>query len=183
VVGAEGKGCEDEVAGEIHIRSESLFAGYWTGSGLNGQSLSPDGFHATGDYGFTRERELYVIGRLKDLIIVAGQNIFPEDVEALVNELPGVYSGRVVAFGLDQGELGTESLAVVAEVKGEYTPEAAKGLEAEMRKTVLAGIGIAPRYAVAVPQRWVVKSTAGKISRRDTRLRFLEERAATAEAR
>jgi acyl-CoA synthetase (AMP-forming)/AMP-acid ligase II len=180
IVDSQGTMCADGFAGEIQIRSASLFAGYWAGNMLDRRSLTADGFHVTGDYGFIRDGELFVIGRIKDLIIVAGQNIFPEDVEALVNELPGVYPGRVVAFGLDDQVLGTQALAVVAELRGEPAPESARALEAEIRKTVLAGIGIAPRYAVAVPQRWIVKSTAGKISRRDTKQRFLEERTATA---
>jgi hypothetical protein len=66
----------------------------------------------------------------------------------------------------------------VAETKGEYNEDTAFELEAAIRRLVLAAIGIAPRYVAVVPQRWIVKSTAGKISRRETRERFARERLA-----
>lgn len=116
-----------------------------------------------------------MIGRLKDIVIIGGQNVFPEDVELIVNAISGVYPGRVVAFGVEDDNYGTQALAITAETAGTYTPEVADALSAEIRKTVLATIGIAPRYVLAVPQRWIVKSTAGKISRRETRDRFLQE--------
>lgn len=176
IAGPDGMLLGDSHAGEIQIRTPSLFAGYWTRQGFLTDPLSCDGWYSTGDYGFLRQGELFVIGRLKDIIIIGGQNIFPEDVELAVNTLQDVYPGRVVAFGVDDPEHGTESMAVVAELKPDYTPEAARRMENEIRKLVRAAIGIAPRYVSAVPQRWIVKSTAGKISRRDTRARFLQEK-------
>jgi acyl-CoA synthetase (AMP-forming)/AMP-acid ligase II len=120
--------------------------------------------------------ELYVIGRLKDIIIVGGQNVFPEDIEAVVNSVEGVYPGRVVAFGIQDPEYGTENIAVVAELRGLFDAKAATALERQIHKLVMATAGIAPRHVAVVPERWIVKSTAGKISRRDTRQRFLQER-------
>ncbi|MEO7649872.1 MAG: AMP-binding protein, partial [Bryobacteraceae bacterium] len=164
--------------GEIQIRTPSLFAGYWGRDGFRTSSLSADGWYGTGDYGLVEGGELFVIGRIKDIVIVGGQNIFPEDVESLAGRLPGVYPGRVVAFGVEDEQLGTESLAVVAELRGEFNPKAAAALELEIRKQVLAAIGVAPRFVAAKPERWIVKSTAGKISRRETRERFERERLA-----
>jgi len=166
----------ERVSGEIQIRTPSLFAGYWGNQGFTRCSLSPDGWHSTGDFGFLSEGELYVIGRIKDIIIIGGQNIFPEDVEAIVNTLPEIHRGRVVAFGVDDQELGTQALAIVAEIKDSVQGSAIRGVEAEIRRLVLTTIAVAPRYVAAVPQRWIVKSTAGKISRRDTRERFMLEK-------
>ena len=171
---AGGEACPDGTAGEILIQTPSLFSGYWGSDGFRTTSLG-GGWHATGDYGFLKDGQLYVIGRLKDIVIIGGQNVFPEDVELVVNSIPGVYPGRVVAFGVDDDGYGTQALAVTAELAAPYTREAADALSAEIRRTVLATIGIAPRYALAVPQRWIVKSTAGKISRRETRERFSKE--------
>jgi acyl-CoA synthetase (AMP-forming)/AMP-acid ligase II len=168
--------CSDGQPGEIQIRTESLFAGYWGREGFLRNSLSGDGWYATGDYGFQIDGDLFVIGRLKDIVIIGGQNVFPEDVEAVVNTIAGIYPGRVVAFGVEDKQYGTESLAVVAEVRGEFEKEAVRRLEREIQRLVFSAIGIPPRYAAVVPERWIVKSTAGKISRRDTRRRFLEER-------
>ena len=72
--------------------------------------------------------------------------------------------------------MGTETLAILAELRGEYDRARAQGLQREIQKLVVATIGLAPRFVFVVPERWIVKSTAGKISRRETRVRFLEER-------
>jgi len=175
VVGPTGEPCGEGEPGEIEMRSESLFSGYWTRDGFATSAIS-NGWYGSGDFGFFADGELYVIGRLKDIIIVGGQNVFPEDVEAVVNSVEGLYRGRVVAFGVPDEQYGTESVAVVAEMRGEFNAAKASAIERHVQKLVLSTVGIAPRYAAVVPERWIVKSTAGKISRRDTRERFARER-------
>ena len=170
-----GKPLRERQPGEIQIRTESLFSGYWGKDGFTGNALSADGWYSTGDYGFLAAGHLYVIGRLKDIVIVGGQNIFPEEVEAVVNGMEGIYPGRVAAFGVQDRDLGTEVLTVIAELRGEYRREHAQSVQREIRTRVLSTIGIAPRYVFAVPERWIVKSTAGKIARRETQVRFLQE--------
>jgi len=173
---ADSSLCHDRESGNIDIKTACMFSGYWGTDGFKTHALTADGWYLTGDYGFTCDADLFVIGRTKDIVIVGGQNVFPEDVEMLVNAVAGVYPGRVVAFGVDDGQQGTENLAIVAEICGEYDAAVATTIEREINRTVLSGIGIAPRFVRVTPQRWIVKSTAGKISRRETRLRFLEER-------
>ena len=164
--------CGDSVPGTIEIRTKSLFSGYWGKDGFRAQSLTSDGWYATGDYGFTHQNSLYVIGRVKDVIIAAGANVFPEDIEGLVNTVNGIYPGRVVAFGIDDELQGTESIAVVAEMKGKFDDSSAVLLEREIRQLISSVLGIVPRYVRVMPERWIVKSTAGKISRRETRAKF-----------
>ena len=176
VAGREGQPCGEGEPGNILLRTGCLFSGYWTSDGFLTGSISADGWYTTGDYGFLAGGQLYVIGRLKDIIIVGGQNIFPEDVEVVVNSVAGIYPGRIVSFGIPDEQLGTEALTVVAELRGAYDPAAAAELEREIKRLVLSTVGIAPRYVAVVPERWIVKSTAGKISRRDTRERFAAER-------
>ena len=112
---ADGSLCGDGEPGSIEIETPSMFSGYWGNDGFQKQTLTSDGWYATGDYGFLSGRELFVIGRLKDIVIVGGQNVFPEDVEMVVNTVDGIYTGRVVAFGLEDAQVGTENLVVVAE--------------------------------------------------------------------
>lgn len=170
-----GSECAPGEPGEIQIRTESMFSGYWGTDGFVTTSLSQDGWYQTGDYGFFEKKELFVIGRMKDIVIVGGQNIFPEDVEALVNTLPAIYPGRVAAFGVPDKHYGTESLAVVAEMRGDFDRRKAAEIQRAAQKLVLSSIGVAPRYVHVVPERWIVKSTAGKISRRETCHRFVRE--------
>jgi fatty-acyl-CoA synthase len=180
IVAGDGSNCSEGQAGEIYVRTPCLFSGYWNAGGFQTHSLN-DGWHATGDYGFLMDDELFVIGRLNDIVIVGGNNIFPEDVESVVNTIEGIYPGRVVAFGVQDEEYGTQSLAIVAEMNSDFSKDAALELEASIRKLVLTTIGTAPRYVAVVPQRWIVKSTAGKFSRNETRERFLSERLRVAE--
>jgi len=175
VRGPSGANCAEAEPGGIEIRSQCLFRGYWGTGGFTTTAILEDGWYATGDFGFFANDELYVIGRTKDIVIVGGQNLFPEDVEALVNKTEGVYPGRVVAFGVQDEEQGTESLAVVAELRGGYERDTAVRLERDVSKSIIAAMGVAARYVWVVPERWIVKSTAGKISRRETRNRFSSE--------
>lgn len=172
---SSGTVCGDGIPGGIEIYGPSVFCGYWGIRGFQTQSLASDGWYATGDYGFTRNGALYVIGRTKDIIISGGVNFFPEDIEALVNAVPGIYPGRVVAFGVDDPLQGTESLAIVAEMRGQFDSLAAASLEHEIRHVITSALGAAAKIVRVTPERWIVKSTAGKISRRETRQRFLDE--------
>ena len=178
IIGMDGLPCEDFVAGEIQLQTPCLFEGYWGRDGFRRDVFTKDGWYHTGDFGFAANEEVFVIGRMKDIIIVSGQNIFPEDVEVITSQVAGVYPGRVVAFGLDNEELGTQSIGVVAEMSGEFDPTTGDLMEKEIKSLIIASLGVAPRFVRVVPQRWIVKSTAGKISRRDTRNRFLEEQQA-----
>ena len=143
------------VDGEIHVAGEAVIG---------------DGWYATGDMGELVDGHLYVSGRKRDLIIVGGVNVFPEDVEDAAT-VEGVHPGRVVAFGLVDQELGTERLCVVAE--SERHESCAERIKAMIRRAVTAACQVAPQVVV-VPPRWIVKSTAGKPSRSDTRRRYLE---------
>ncbi len=172
---ARGELCEDSVAGEIEISGPSLFSGYWNNSGFQSQSVVANAWYATGDYGFMHRGDLYVIGRIKDIIITAGVNIFPEDIEALIHMVEGIYPGRAVAFGIDEQGQGTQSIAVVAEMRGEFDGSMALAIENQIRELISSSVGITIRYVRVIPERWIIKSTAGKISRRETRLKFLRE--------
>lgn len=171
VVGEDGEELPDDRVGEIAIRSASLFDGYRNQPEKTAEVLE-GGWYSSGDYGFRHEGEYYVIGRKKDIIIVAGQNIAPEDVEDAVNEVPGVLPGRTVAFGVEDPEAGTEQVCVVAETE-ETTEAGQKALRREIRE---AGIRINAAIArvYLVPPRWLVKSSAGKLSRKLNRQRVLE---------
>jgi fatty-acyl-CoA synthase len=158
--------------GEIAIRSVSMFDGYRNNAEKTAEVLE-DGWYYSGDYGFEHEGECYVIGRKKDLIIVAGKNIYPEDIEDAIGQVPGVYPGRVVAFGADDPESGTERICVVAETSA--VPE-------DERKTVKLAIveaGMAIDVTISrvylVPARWMIKSSSGKPSRQANRERALQE--------
>ena len=79
------------------------------------------------------DAELYVIGRKKDLLIVGGENIYPQDLEEIVVRHPAIHDGRAIALGVYNPDLGTEDIIVVAEVEREEIAGARRGLEREIR--------------------------------------------------
>ena len=108
--------------GEIALQSDCMLTGYYNRPDLTERAFF-EGFYLTGDLGYQAAGELYVTGRKKDLIIVGGKNVHPQDLEALAAEVPGVHPGRVVAFGVFDDEAGTEDVVVVAEADTEQEDE------------------------------------------------------------
>jgi acyl-CoA synthetase (AMP-forming)/AMP-acid ligase II len=131
------------------------------------------GWYFTGDYGFTLEGEWFVVGRKKDIIVVAGKNLFPEDIEDAVSGVPGVLPGRVVAFGVDNEETGTEDVCIAAEVELQGETER-KALQLAVQKAGMR-IDITIARVYLVPPRWLIKSSAGKPSRKANRQRILDD--------
>ncbi len=105
----------DRQIGEIAIQSDCMLTGYYKRDDLTQQAFH-DGWYLTGDLGYLADGEIYVTGRKKDIIIVGGKNIYPQDLENLASDVPGVHPGRVVAFGIENEETGTEDVVIVAEL-------------------------------------------------------------------
>ncbi len=164
----------DGFVGEIAIRSDSLFQGYYNRADLTDKAIR-DGWYFTGDLGFLHAAELYVVGRKKDLLIIGGENIYPQDVEEIVCGHSAIHDGRAIALGIYNPDLGTEELVVVAEVEDESHLQRADELEREIRGKVVAEMGAAVRTIFLKPPKWIVKSTAGKAARSTTREKLLQE--------
>jgi len=113
-----------------------------------------------------------VIGRRKDVIIVAGKNLYPEDIEDAVAEVPGVIAGRVVAFGEEDEALGTEVVVVIAETELDGEAER-KALRLAVVKAGMA-IDVTIARVHLAPPRWLIKSSSGKPSRRANKDRAVE---------
>jgi acyl-CoA synthetase (AMP-forming)/AMP-acid ligase II len=160
--------------GEILVRSDSMLSGYMGRPDLTSQAVV-DGWYRTRDLGFLDGGELYVTGRKDDLIIVGGKNLSPQDIEEIASAHPDVRDGRVAAFGVVNPDLGTRDLVVLAEAKDAAGLEQRERVEADLRRRVLAEIGVAPKQVMFLPPRWLVKSSAGKIARSTNRAKFLRE--------
>jgi len=164
----------DGAVEEILLKSDCLFDGYYNRPDLTAQAMV-DGWYRTGDLGFCLDGELYVTGRKRDLLIIGGENVYPQDIEELVAAHPAVHDGRVIAMGVYNNDLGTEEIVVVAEVENEALLARTAEVEQEIRSRIVGGLGVAVRTIVLKPPKWIVKSTAGKPARSATRQKLLKE--------
>lgn len=169
----DGRVLPERTVGEIAVSSPSLFSGYFGNAAATAAVLN-DGVFRTGDLGYLADGHLYVTGRLKDLLIIAGRNVYPHDVEEAVNDAPGVIPGRVAAFGVQDAVRGTERLVVLAETAVDDVGERRR-MRREIVAKVAGRIDAAPADVRLVPPRWLVKSTSGKMARDRNRERYLEE--------
>lgn len=172
VVGERGRALPERRVGEIAIRSDCMLTGYY-----RRPDLQPfqDGWFFTGDMGYLADGELYVMGRQKDLIINAGKNIYPQDIEAIVNGVPGVIPGRAVVFGVPDAREGTELVAVIAEVRSD-DPDERKTINKSIRQEVARQSMVTVSYVHLVGERWLIKTSSGKIARAANRDKWLAAR-------
>jgi fatty-acyl-CoA synthase len=181
IVSPDGRDLADGEVGEIAIQSDSLFDGYYNRPDLSAVAIK-EGWYWTGDLGFRVNGELYVIGRKKDLIIVAGKNIYPQDIEEIVCRHPAVHDGRAIAFGLYNDDRGTEDIIVAAELEKDKEFNDAFKIEQAIRNAIVTELDVAPRAIFLKPPAWIVKSTAGKPARSTTREKLLAEHPELAES-
>ena len=163
----------DLVVGEVALQSNCMLTGYYNRNDLTENAFA-DGWYLTGDFGFMLNGEVFVSGRKKDMIIVGGKNVYPQDLESLTYEVQGVHAGRSVAFGLFDEEQGTEEVAIIAEVDSDDPAEQQKVADA-IRLHVTKNSAIALRYVKVVDPKWILKTSSGKTARSANKEKFLKE--------
>lgn len=173
----------DNHIGEIAISSNCMVTGYYNRPDLSSNAFH-NGWYLTGDLGYIAQGEVYITGRIKDLIIVGGKNIYPQDLENLACKVTGVHPGRVVAFGIPNEATGTEDVIIIAEVDSrekeltnadlEDSPEIDR-ISDEIRMQVTRGSDITLRLVKLVKRGWLIKTSSGKIARSANRERYLHE--------
>lgn len=153
------------VEGEICVQSPGVMHGYYNNPGATACALTADGWLRTGDLGFLdAEGYLFVTGRLKDLMILGGENVVPADIEEIVDHVPGVRYGAAV--GVDSERTGSQRLHVVAEVRDEAAgPDAYHALTREIARRVHEGRGHRPARVLLVRAGSIPKTSSGKIQR------------------
>ncbi|HEY5835389.1 AMP-binding protein [Streptomyces sp.] len=163
IQGADGGVLPEGAVGEVLVRGPGVTPGYWTALGGADPDSRPDGWLATGDLGFLDAGELVICGRIKDMIIAGGRNLYPEDYETAAESVPGVRAGNVVAFSLP----GQERMVVMAEIRSARTD--LRELGREVRDTVSAAAEHAPHEVLLVRPGTLPKTSSGKRQRRMAR--------------
>ncbi len=172
VLDDDGRPLPDRFVGQIAIRSDCLLTGYYRRDDLH--PFTPGGWFLTGDRGYVANGELFVVGRAKDLIINAGKNIYPGDIEAIVNEVAGVHAGRAVVFGVPDEREGTELVAVVAETRATDAAER-QAITRAIRAAVAQQAAVTVSYVHLVGPRWLLKTSSGKLARAANRDKWRAE--------
>ncbi len=160
---AAGEVVADREIGEIWVRSPCLMKGYHNNIEATAEAFE-DGCYKSGDLGFMIEGELFVTGRKKDLLIIAGKNVYPQDIEALLSTTEGVIPGRAVALGIPDTATGTELLVIVAET-AEENEEARKGICLAVHNVIAKNTEIKAHDVCLVPHKTLEKSSSGKMAR------------------
>ncbi len=161
-----GRPLPEGTVGRVHARGPSLMAGYFGDPEQTAGALR-DGWLDTGDLGFLRDGALAVTGRAKDLVILNGRNIWPQDVEwALEDAVDGLRSGDAAAFGIPAGQQGPEELAVVVRCR-QREPEARAAFRSSVEAALAAADGLKAR--VALSDEALPRTSSGKLSRVRTR--------------
>jgi fatty-acyl-CoA synthase len=173
ILNPEGQDLPDRVIGEIALQSDCMLTGYYNRPDATAAALR-DGWYLTGDYGYSLDGEIFVSGRKKDMIIVGGKNVYPQDLESLAYEVPGIHAGRAVAFGIEDKKAGTEEVVIVAEVDTEASAER-QAIADALRRHVSQNSAIVLRYVHLVGPKWILKTSSGKTARSANREKYLQE--------
>lgn len=174
IVNDAGETLPERHVGEITIQSNCMLSEYYNRPEITAEAMQ-DGWYFTGDMGYIAEGEVYISGRQKDLIIVGGKNVYPQDLEAVANHTPGIYPGRAVAFGLRDNRIGSEVVIVVAELKNESDSVDAAEVERELRQRIVKETEVTLADVRLIDNRWVIKTSSGKMARNDNREKYLRE--------
>ena len=167
IVADGGRPQPDRQCGHIQVRGPSVMRGYFNDPESTRQVLSADGWLDTGDIGYCVDQHLYVTARSKDVIIINGRNIWPQDLEQLAETCPGVRHGDTTAFEVTRPD--NDPLVVVVVETKRPDPDLRKSIAAK----VSSSFGISCHVEL-VPPKTLPKTSSGKLSRATARLGFLE---------
>lgn len=169
VVDPFGNPLAERQVGELQIKGTSLCEGYYNDSTAT-DALFDDDWLCTGDLAYLVDGQLVMCGRIKDVIIVGGRNLFPEDIERAVAQVEGVRAGNVIAFGVE-GHNGKEAVVVVAETKLSDPASLPREINAKIR----ASVGVPAKDIVLVAPGTLPKTSSGKLQRSLCRQQYLEQ--------
>lgn len=174
IVDDEGNELPERKAGHLQFQGPSAMQGYFQNPTATAASFH-NGWWSTGDLGYIADGNLYITGRAKDVIIKAGRNIYPQEVEELVEQVKGVRKGRVIAFGSADKRKGTEKLIIVAETH-EKDKEFQQRLQAVIIDKIATTIGIPPDEVITAPPDTITKTSSGKLQRNACKIAYEQRR-------
>jgi 1-acyl-sn-glycerol-3-phosphate acyltransferase len=171
IVDASGQPLVERTEGHVQFRGPSVTSSYFRNADAT-RAVMHDGWMDSGDLGYLADGELFITGRMKDIIIQAGRNICAQEVEEAAGAAAGIRKGCIAAFGMHDPTLGTERLVVVAETR-ERDRTRWDTLRTGVQEHVTAAIGVPPDVVVIARPGTVLKTPSGKIRRSAIREAYL----------
>lgn len=174
IVNDEGKVLPERHIGTLQFRGPSNMQGYYHNQKATA-AVYRDGWIDSGDLAYQADGELFVTGRRKDLIIKAGRNLYPSEIEEYVGKVEGVRDGCVAVFGATDPERGTEQLIVVAETR-ETNKAKRETISDNIKEILSTTIDVVPDHVVLVVPHTVPKTSSGKLQRAACKTMYLENK-------
>lgn len=171
IVDAEGHELGERVEGRLWFSGPAASSGYYRNPAATQALIQEGGWLDSGDLAYWANGEIYITGRAKDVIIKAGRNIYPHEVEEIAGRVAGVRTGCVVAFGSPDERSGTERLVIAAEVRD--LSHAAR-ITDEISRAVDDALGMPPDVIELLRPQSIPKTSSGKLRRSETRRLYLE---------
>lgn len=172
IIDEAGSVLPERIEGTLQFTGPSATSGYYHNPDATARLLSGE-WRDTGDRAYIAAGELYITGRVKDIIIRRGRHIYPDEIEGAVGELEDVRKGCVVAFGTKEPSTATEKLIVLAETRVTDLMMHSQ-LKQRINERVVDCIGEPPEEVVLVPPHTVLKTSSGKLRRAATRAAYEE---------
>ncbi len=170
-----GRPLPERRCGRIHLRGPSLMSGYFGNPEASREVLSADGWLDTGDIGYQANGSLYITGRAKDLMIIKGRNIWPQDLEHLAEQQPEVRPTDASAFSITDDD-GSETAVLVVQCR-EADSRKLASLAERVQQAIHVEFGIHCLIEL-VPPHTLPRTSSGKLSRSTARKEFIERRSA-----
>ncbi len=186
IVDDDGREAPERQEGKLWFRGPSTTQGYFRNPEASaalfplGPPGAPNhgigdvsGWLDSGDRAYRAGDELFITGRVKDIILKAGRNFYPHEIEEVAGRVEGVRKGCVAAFGVPDAASGTERLVVVAETRERGSAERAR-INAALTEKVSAAVGLPPDVVELVHPHAIPKTSSGKLRRSQTRQSYLD---------
>jgi 1-acyl-sn-glycerol-3-phosphate acyltransferase len=173
IVDNEGQPVPERCQGRLEFRGPSSMVGYYDQPEAT-RAVMRDGWISSGDLAYWANEEIFITGRHKDIIIKAGRNLYPQEIEEIAGNVEGVRKGCVAAFAVSDLQLGTERIIVVAETREDQTSRQ-EDIQGRVSEKIISALGVSPDTILLVQPGVVPKTSSGKVRRSACREAYLRD--------
>jgi fatty-acyl-CoA synthase len=172
VVDSQDREIPERIIGSIQFKGPSAMQGYYRNPKAT-QRIHREGWWESGDLGYKADGEIFITGRKKDIIVKAGRNLYPQEIEEIAGQVKGIRKGCVVAFGTTNLKQGTEQLIIVAETREQRLQQQERIID-EIIHNITNSIGDPPDKVLLVPPKIIPKTSSGKLQRSSTKDLYIQ---------